>query len=357
MQNRLYRLLTWIVLLLGLAGSGVAGYWIKSDIDTRAYQHFFSYCEEIQLKIAARLEAHEQVLLGGAALFEASPAVDRQEWHTYVDRLRLDNHFNGIQGLGFALWIPVEQLARHEATIRAEGFPDYKVHPEGEREAYSSIIFLEPFSDRNLRAFGYDMYSEPVRRAAMEQARDKNIVTLSERVTLVQESNKDVQAGSLMYVPVYKKGQPIDTIEQRRAALFGWVYSPFRMTDLLNNIVLQDNHFQAHLRIYDGQNTQAEHLLYDNSPNHSDTNPPHQHQLLVELTNNFNGTIWTLQFEKIIVTNSLDYEGVWITLSTGTLISFLLFLLSNSYLNMRVNAVKIATKLTRELKESESRFR
>lgn len=357
MQNRLYRLLTWIVLLLGLAGSGVAGYWIKSDIDTRAYQHFFSYCEEIQLKIAARLEAHEQVLLGGAALFEASPAVERQEWHTYVDRLRLDNHFNGIQGLGFALWIPVEQLARHEATIRAEGFPDYKVHPEGEREAYSSIIFLEPFTDRNLRAFGYDMYSEPVRRAAMEQARDKNIVTLSGRVTLVQESNKDVQAGSLMYVPVYKKGQPIDTVEQRRAALFGWVYSPFRMTDLLNNIVLQDNHFQAHLRIYDGQNTQAEHLFYDNNPNHSDTKTPHQHQLLVELTNNFNGTIWTLQFEKIIVTNSLDYEGVWITLSTGTLISFLLFLLSNSYLNMRVNAVKIATKLTRELKESESRFR
>jgi hypothetical protein len=35
-----------------------------------------------------------------------------------------------------------------------------------------SIIYLKPFSGRNLRAFGYDMYSEATRNAAMAQARD-----------------------------------------------------------------------------------------------------------------------------------------------------------------------------------------
>ncbi|MCX7066142.1 MAG: CHASE domain-containing protein [Methylococcales bacterium] len=357
-QNRIYRLLTWIALLLGLAGSVAASYWVKFDIDTQTYQQFVSSCEEIQLKIAARLEAHEQTLLGGAALFDASETVARQEWRIYVDRLRLNQHFNGIQGLGFALWIPVEQLARHEAIIRAEGFPDYKVHPEGEREAYSAITFLEPFSDRNLRAFGYDMYSEPVRRTAMARARDENSVTVSGRVTLVQETDKDIQAGTLMYAPVYKKGQSTDTVEQRRAALFGWVYSPFRMTDLLNNMVLSSektNVTHVHLHIYDGNTTQAEHLLFDNNPNHPSTTQ--QHRLLVELTNNFNGTIWTLQFEQIIATNGLNYTSAWITLSTGVFISLLLFLLSNSYINTRLKAANIAAKLTRELQESESRFR
>ena len=204
----IYRLLTWLILLLGLACSGVASYWIKFNIDTREYQQFSYYCEEIQLKIAARLTAHEQTLLGGAAMFDASNEVSRQEWQAYVKRLRIGEHFNGIQGLGFSLWIPVAQLSLHKARIRAEGFPDYSLRPEGEREFYSAIVFLEPFSERNLRAFGYDMYSEPVRRAAMERARDENIVTLSGRVRLVQETEKDVQAGTLMYVPIYKKISP-----------------------------------------------------------------------------------------------------------------------------------------------------
>jgi diguanylate cyclase (GGDEF)-like protein/PAS domain S-box-containing protein len=332
---------------------------MKLDIDTHAYQEFVYYCEEIQLKIASRLKAHEQTLLGGAALFDASKSVERQEWYSYVERLRLNEYFNGIQGLGFALWIPPAQLLAHQANIRAEGFPDYTIRPKGEREAYSSIIFLEPFAERNLRAFGYDMYSEPVRRVAMARARDEDSVTLSGRVTLVQETDKDVQAGTLMYIPVYKKGVPIDTIDHRRAALFGWVYSPFRMTDLLNHIVSftqESDVAQVRLRVYDGQNTQAEHLLYDNNAGYPDTESTH-HSSLVQLSNDFNGTIWTLQFEQIIGANGLDYSKAWITLSTGVFISLLLFLLSNSYLNTRMKAASIAAKLTGELQESESRFR
>jgi diguanylate cyclase (GGDEF)-like protein/PAS domain S-box-containing protein len=347
------------VLLLGLAGSGAAGYWVKLDIDAREHQQFVYYCEEIKLKIIARLKAHEQTLLSGAAVFDASETVNRHEWYAYTQRLRFNEHFNGIQGLGFAKWIPAAQLSAHTAAIRAEGFPDYNVHPEGEREAYSSIVFIEPFTGRNLRAFGYDMYSEPVRRQAMARARDENSVTLSGRVTLVQETDNNPQAGTLMYVPVYEKNKPLDTVEQRRAALFGWVYSPFRMNDLLNNIVLSTEDIKVssvNLKVYEGRNTQTEHLLYDNNPNYQAANSIPQHST-VEITSHFNGTVWTLQFEHIIDVNALDYSGAWITLSTGVLISILLFLLLKSYLTTRIKAASIADQLTKQLQESENRFR
>ncbi|WP_353850005.1 CHASE domain-containing protein [Accumulibacter sp.] len=55
-------------------------------------------------------------------------------------------------------------------AIRADGFPEYALRPPGERRHYSSIVYLEPFDWRNQRAFGYDMYSEPVRQRAMERA-------------------------------------------------------------------------------------------------------------------------------------------------------------------------------------------
>ncbi|MGZ5053841.1 MAG: CHASE domain-containing sensor histidine kinase [Methylobacter sp.] len=352
-------MLPWMVLLSALLGTGLASYWIKLDIDRDEYRKFAFFCDEIRLKIAARLDAHKQTLLGGAALFDASTSVTRSEWRHYVQRLRSDEHFNGIQGLGFSVWIPAGQLAAHQAQLHAEGFPDYTVRPESERDAYTSIIFLEPFEGRNLRAFGYDMYSEPVRRAAMEQARDENQATLSGKVTLVQEMTKNVQAGTLMYVPVYKKEMPVDTVEQRRAALLGWVYSPFRMGDLLDKLVPDiDGNSMAHVhfRVYDGRTVQANKLLYSNiGPSDGEDGSPSS---AIEITTDFNGTVWTLQFEQVTGTQSgTDYSKMWIILGAGTLSSFLLFLLLRSYLNMHINAARMADDLTARLRESEQRFR
>ncbi len=107
-------------------------------------------------------------------LFVASDSVSRREWQAYVEKLRAQDSIPGVQGIGFSQVIPAQQLAAHIAKIRAEGFPDYTVRPAGERALYTSIIYLKPFRDRNLRAFGFGMFSEPVRRAAMEQARQRS---------------------------------------------------------------------------------------------------------------------------------------------------------------------------------------
>ncbi|MCX6911510.1 MAG: CHASE domain-containing protein, partial [Verrucomicrobia bacterium] len=149
-------------------------------------------------------------------------------------------------------------------AIRREGFPNYQVKPAGDRETYSAIIYLEPFTNRNLRAFGYDMLSESVRRAALERARDQNTAALTGKVILVQETGQEVQAGTLMYLPVYRHGLPIETLEQRRAALQGWVYSPYRMTDLMRGTLggwdVKEKHRQLRLQIYDGEVLSKGHL-------------------------------------------------------------------------------------------------
>ncbi|TRW91421.1 CHASE domain-containing sensor histidine kinase [Candidatus Methylobacter oryzae] len=359
MKYYLRSVLPWLSLLVGLLGTGLAAYSIKLDTERNEYRHFAIQCDEIRLTVESRLDAHKQTLLSAAAMFDASEGVTREEWRRFVARLRSDEHFNGIQGLGFSVWIPAEQLAAHQARLRAEGFPDYTVRPDGQRDNYTAIVFLEPFSGPNLRAFGYDMYSEPIRRAAMEQARDENKATLSAKVTLVQETDKDKQAGTLMYVPVYRKGLPGDTVEQHRAALLGWVYSPFRMGDLLDKLV--SNHeggtkVHVRMRVYDGSTTQAENMLYDSAETSSvatDNSLP-----TVEIATDFNGRIWTLQFERIAGTqSSIDYSKMRIILGAGVVTSLLLFFLLRSYLNMSANAAKMAYQLTAQLRESEQRFR
>ncbi|MDQ5909219.1 MAG: hypothetical protein QG599_1314 [Pseudomonadota bacterium] len=227
---------------------------------------FTARANEIIIRIQDRLSVYEQALLGTAGLFSASASVERDEFRNYINTLHLQSKYPGIQGLGFSLWIPAEDKARHLENIRQEGFPNYTIWPEDERDAWTSIIYLEPFTARNLRAFGYDMYSEPVRRTAMERARDRAETAITGKVTLVQETDREVQAGFLMYVPVYRKNAPQATLAERRDNLIGWVYMPFRMNDLMAGILGRyygDIGQTIDLEVYDGDAPSPATLLFD----------------------------------------------------------------------------------------------
>ena len=114
--------------------------------------------------------------------------------------------------------VPAADKAAHEAAIRRQ-IPDYAIYPATPRAEFHSIVFLEPLNERNRKAIGFDMSSEPVRSAAMSRARDSGEAALSGRVVLVQEGKTDVQPGFLLYYPVYARGVPVDTVEARRRAL------------------------------------------------------------------------------------------------------------------------------------------
>jgi CHASE1-domain containing sensor protein len=87
----------------------------------------------------------------------------------------------------------------------------------------------------------------------MIRARDTGIAALSGKVTLVQETSKDVQAGFLIYLAIYRKGEPLETPEQRHEALLGYVYSPFRMNDFMKGILKEKEEY-VNLQIFDGEN-------------------------------------------------------------------------------------------------------
>lgn len=346
----------WLALIAGLLCTGYLGYTAKSDAELISDQRFAANSDEVRLHLIGLLEAHKQVLMGCAALFSASREVERDEWKAYVDHLRLDDHFKGIQGVGFALWIPRAQLERHIAEIRQQGFPNYSVYPQGERAEYSSIIYLEPFEGRNLRAFGYDMYSEPVRRMAMEQARDKNRASLSGKVRLVQETSVDTQAGTLMYVPVYRQPARLDSVAERREALMGWVYSPFRMDNLLNEALSREKAPVArdmHLQIFDGPDITPEHLLYSSEDHHLHLPLPG----MLTKTLEFDGREWTLLFEKNnAYAFGLDYSKTWWISLGGIFSSILLFFLIRADTRLR-NALQDARVAVSELRKSEESLR
>jgi PAS domain S-box-containing protein len=335
----------------------VASLEVKKSIEQNAANELAFTSDQVTVKIQERLEAYALTLKGGAGLFAATNTVDRRAWQAYVEKLRSQDSVPGVQGIGFSQVIPPQQLAAHIARIRAEGFPDYSVRPAGERALYTSIIYLEPFRDRNLRAFGFDMFSEPVRRAAMEQARDSGAPALSGKVELVQETGTEVQAGTLIYVPVYRNGAPTDTVEQRRAALIGWSYSPYRMQDLMGGILANwADHItkRVHLQIYAGSEVQADSLLYDSHPAVIHKIDPRYYQ---QRTIDFNGQHWLLAFHTGDDVAPISYASAWATLAGGIVLSSLLCGLMLALARTQARAREIADTLTEDLRHNEDLLR
>ena len=348
------------VLLAGLLITALLGRSTKSTVDAAARLDFEFNCGEIQGKILERLKDCEVLLRAGAAFYERTGHVSRVEWWRFIELQHIERQFPGTQGVGFALLIPRPHLAQHLRDMRAEGFPAYQVRPEGERDFYTSIILLEPFSNRNLRAFGYDMLSEPVRRAAMERARDQNTPALSGKVTLVQETDQDVQAGTLMFVPVFRRELPITTVADRRAALLGWVYSPYRMGDLMRGIIegrnLADDQ-RIRLEVFDGDAASPETLLFDSSAGVGSPRTAAMPWRLQRQTFSA-GRPWMLRFTRVgePVSSSLG-SRVWLVWFGGTSTSLLLSGLLFSLYNTRFEARQMAGRLTADLRASEEKFR
>ncbi|MDO9256188.1 MAG: PAS domain S-box protein [Bacteroidales bacterium] len=345
--------IAWIILLVALTLTAVFSYTTKQWVEENARKDFSFECNEIKGSVQARLHTHAALLRTGAAFIESCDTVSRKEWEVFIANQKTERNLPGVQGLGYAMIVSGKKLKEHEQDIRNSGFPDYKIKPEGKRDIYTSIIYIEPFTGRNLKAFGYDMFSEPIRRQAMEKARDLNIASLSGKVQLVQETNTDIQAGTLMYVPVYRQGMPISTVAERRAAIKGWSYSPYRMNDFMLGVLGNyANKLKGSIRlqIYDNDSIVPEALLFDSQAAKKNVTGTTKLELKLPLI--FNGKHWTLYFFKNMELSSFYlYKDVIQVLSGGLALSFLIFMLALQLLKNRYR-LKLTTQLARNLQEN-----
>lgn len=139
----------------------VGGAWREQQESRReALDAQLAYeANSISLKIRDRITAYGLVLRGAGALFSTERRVTAKGWQNYVERLTLYRDYPGIQGVGFSRMLRPGEVALHEQAMHAEGFANYRVWPEGSREALSAITYLEPATAANRRFLGFDMYA------------------------------------------------------------------------------------------------------------------------------------------------------------------------------------------------------
>lgn len=347
----------YFVLIMALGGTILGAWFVAVTGAEKDRARFNNEVANTVEKITDRIVIYENLLRGGAGLLKTRPDLLAREFRGYVDALDLPRLYPGIQGIGYSVRVPKNEVSELEESMQ-QSHPGFHVWPPVDEPFVHAIKYLEPLDRRNREAIGYNMFSQITRRAAMERARDSGEPAASGIVKLVQEIDEDVQAGFVIYLPLYESDEIPSTIEERRAKLFGFVYAPFRADDLLENI----GPFEPAVafRVFDGRQVDQNRLLYT-SGGWRQAASKHRGQLATTTYIRVGGRIWTIEVATLpgFITADSEINARWIA-ALGVLMSLILFGLTRSQTRARVAAETALVNLRKsekELRHSEARVR
>ena len=253
-----------LVILIGLGSSLLAAMIVQQREQHRIEQNFDQMAEDyvgiIRRGVAYDLTAIQTV----AGLFNAQENVSREDFRQFTQPILSYNP--SIYALE---WIPRVTFAEKDAFEQQgrqdiDHFRFFDLDPNGQRVSppdlpdYFPVFYAEPY-EPNKYAIGFTATGVLARQAAIDSATDSARITASESIRLLQEQEN--QRSVLIFVPVYQREMPIDTVEQRRVALKGLVLGIVRMGDLVNrmleragarglNVLLEDNSAQGERYLY-----------------------------------------------------------------------------------------------------------
>ncbi len=354
------RALLWPVLIFVFCISLTFNFSFKEqhELDSVLQQRLDFEASAAKTSMLYHLEMQAEMMRGLKGFFAASNEVTREEFRAYFQSLGLpqiddvSDQRAGFVALAYHEWVKAKALPQHLAKMRKHGFTSYQIKPAGVRDFYAPMVFIEPFIDNNRDVLGFDPLTVPAERAAIERARDAEMVSISGKLTLTQDQDKALPSlGFVMYAPLYRVGSLHQTLADRRAHFLGWIDASFRMTQFIKDVFpngLQNIDFE----IYEGNQLVPE-SRFLNKP--VATQPHHNAESALKSVQTlaFGGQTWTLVF-----TAQPDYGGyeareqTELFFSMGILVSLLLSFIAAFVLQFRRRHA-VMTLLNAELQKKE----
>ncbi len=210
---------------------------------------------EVASGLQRRASENIAILRAGAALFSTKGGFSPAGFADIAQGLYADNDYHGARGVAWARVVSRDDLPGFEAAMRDMVDPHFAMWPPPApgSSRFVPIVYIEPMSPANRVAIGFDMYSDPVRRQAMNLAASLGQPVASGMVHLIQEKGQPGGPGFLIYMPVFKG-------EGAQRHIQGFVYSPFLAREFLASAVELARDRGVEVAIYDAQRGPA-HLL------------------------------------------------------------------------------------------------
>ena len=183
----------------------LSAFTIEKGEDARAAAQLRTRATAIASALERRANASSAYLRAGAALLATLDEVPPAQFRRFVSELRLDADYRGAQGIGWATEVQPDEVADFDRLMAQVSPVPRRLHPALDpRQPYAvAVTYLQPDTERNRRALGFDMYSDPARRVAMEEAERPARPTACGKVVLQQDGSSG-EPGFLIYMPVFE---------------------------------------------------------------------------------------------------------------------------------------------------------
>lgn len=343
-----------LAVLLGSLGIVIALWRVAYQRELEvSRQAFVQDAEAVAERVRQRMVKYELVLRGGSSLFASIARPTPQQWRAYVDQLDIDRRFPAMVGLGFAGYVSQAQMVVLQREWMDSGYGRLEIRPRGVRPHYGPVLYLEPRTQVNADAVGFDMYAEAQRHRAMADAAETASPRLTGPVHLIQDGNQP-GVGMLIYVPVYLGGIEPKSREGRREALLGWVYVPLRADAFVRASLGElDGGPQLSFRIADVSDA-VDRPVFATAVESGDAEAAFEHVLELDLY----GRRWRFDFQSGPMAQAApQLRSLYWTGALGVLVSLLMYAVASILVRTQSRAQALAERMTEDFRRSEERFR
>ena len=267
MKNLSSILPAFAVLIIGISLS----FWIQSkrnDAQSNLKKH------EIEIIIENKTVSIQEQLVSSFSsveilqyLFKKNDQITRKEFQNYTYPI-----FHGDSCFKAISWVPRitnQDRAKFESRLSKEfnnkRYTISKLNSKNEtiiseeQIYYFPVTYIEPLSE-NKRAIGYDIYSNPIRKATIDEAIRKKKIQITPRIKLVQDTAgySFLAIAPIFYtVESYEKESKINTLK-------GLISAVYKINKLIDEALVHTKGTAVDVVIFDITNNSREYIYGDN---------------------------------------------------------------------------------------------
>jgi diguanylate cyclase (GGDEF)-like protein/PAS domain S-box-containing protein len=361
-------LIAALVLVVGLSIS--YNLWRSAEAE-KAREARVRFDANASLAVAAverRMNEYQAQLHSMQSFFVADQSFSRGKFRRYFESFSGQTRLPGIKALHFTRYVTArEKIAfvasvRNDRTLGAQGFPDFAIHPDGDRPEYFVIEYIEPLTENRV-ALGLDAASQAVNRQAFLAARDFNQPTITPPFQLVQAAPGEL--GLVMRAAVYHYGQTLATLDERRSAFIGLVGISLDAGTMFQDVFAEPYLSGLHISVHDvmanppSAQVHTPRQLIAQSQSDSSVAAADEPGLSSVAVIPAGTRLWEISISAGEEWRSTQASGQTPTTIfwSGLVISMLLSLLYLVLARSRTRAEQLALQMTHDLRQSEQQSR
>lgn len=240
-KNPAYFLNHILVLGLGLLVSIIL-YSFSLDVQRETLRNRFSYISDVafnSLQSAIREILQHQSLV--VSQLELEPQISRARFRALtMDVVAGEFRALGLRGMSWNPLVNRQERVEFERQALLKGLQSFQITEldaarrpvtSSEKDRYFPVLYIEP-DESNRSAVGFDIYSDSVRRDAIDIALQTNAPTATAPIELVQDSGGSSSKDALFLWPV----RPNSQLTDMEYAIIGFVVAVVDFGSLLSEV-------------------------------------------------------------------------------------------------------------------------